>query len=401
MITDQEKIKKLLSRGVKNVIELEHLKNRLLSGEKLRIKFGIDPTASEIHIGNAIVLRKLRDFQNLGHQVIFLIGDYTAKIGDPSGRNSTRPILSDQEIKNNMATYKKQVAKILDLKKIEIRYNSEWLGKMKASDIFSLMQMTSLNKILEREDFDQRLKNQSSISSSELLYPLFQGYDSVILKADLELGGQDQLLNMLMGRELQVKFKQKPQDVMTFSLLEGLDGVKKMSKSYGNYIGLTFTPNDMFGKIMSIPDNLIIKYFTLCTDLSLAKINQLEEKLKADANPRDLKAQLAKEIVRIYHGEKSADEAEKEFDKIFKEKKVPEEIKAVKINLGGEKKLADLMFEHRLAPSKGEAARLIDQKAVEINDEVILDKHYRILFDKLGTKIIKVGKRGFLRLDIK
>lgn len=398
MIINQEKIKDILTRGVEKVVELEHLKKRLLSGEKLRVKFGIDPTASEIHLGNAVVMRKLRDFQELGHQVIFLIGDYTAKIGDPSGRNSTRPILSDKEIAANMATYKKQAAKILDLKKIEIRHNSEWLGKMKANDIFSLMQMTSLNRILEREDFSQRLKNQSSVSLSELLYPLFQGYDSVALKSDVELGGQDQLLNMLMGRELQAKFKQSPQEVMTFSLLEGLDGNKKMSKSYGNYIGITFAPNDMFGKIMSIPDNLIIKYFTLCTDLTLAEINQLEEKLKTGENPRNLKAQLAQGIVKIYHGEKEAKEAEQEFDKIFKEKEQPSEIQTYNIE-DGTYNTTELLVKTKMAPSKSEAQRLIEQGAVKINNQVEKDWKKEIKIEP--GMIVQVGKRKFIKLDTK
>jgi tyrosyl-tRNA synthetase len=398
MKIDQEKIKEILIRGVERIVDSEHLKNRLLSGEKLRIKFGIDPTASEIHLGNAVVMRKLGDLQDLGHQVIFLIGDYTAKIGDPSGRNSTRPILSDKEIAANMATYKKQAAKILDLKKIEIRHNSEWLGKMKTSDIFSLMQMTSLNRILEREDFSQRLKNQSSVSLSELLYPLFQGYDSVALKSDVELGGQDQLLNMLMGRELQGKFKQAPQDVMTFSLLEGLDGVKKMSKSYGNYVGITFAPNDMFGKVMSIPDNLILKYFTLCTDLSLANINKLEEKLKAGENPRNLKAQLAKEIVKIYHGEKRAEQAEQEFDKIFKEKEMPSEMQTYNME-HGTYNITELLVKTKIAPSKSEAQRLIEQGAVRINNQVEKDWRKEIKIE--SGMIVHVGKRKFIRLDVK
>jgi len=394
-MVDQQKIKDLLTRSVEKLIDEDNLTKRLVSGEKLRVKFGIDPTASEIHLGNAVVLRKLRDFQNLGHQVIFLIGDFTAKIGDPSGRNISRPILSDQQIKENMTTYKKQVAKILDLKKVEIRYNSEWLSKMKANDIFSLMQLVSLNRILEREDFDQRLKNQSSVSLNELLYPIFQGYDSVMLKADLELGGQDQLLNMLMGRELQVKFNQRPQDIMTFSLLVGLDGVKKMSKSYGNYIGVTFPANDMFGKIMSLPDNLMIKYFTLCTDLSLAEINQIEEKMKKGDNPRDLKASLAKKIVKIYHGEKAAEKAMKEFNKIFKEKELPSDMPTYNLQQTTYN-LMTLLVETKMTSSKTEAQRLIEQSAVKINNQVEKDWKKEI---KVGAEmIVQVGKRKFIKI---
>lgn len=397
MISQKEKIKELLTRGVEKIINREHLKKELESGKRLRVKLGIDPTASEIHLGNAVVLRKLKDFQDLGHQVIFLIGDFTAKIGDPSGRFSTRRSLTDKEIEKNMATYKKQVAKILNLDKIEIRYNSEWYNKIKLDDFFSLLQLVTVNRVLEREDFSQRLDKNLPLRLSEIFYPLLQGYDSVALKTDVEIGGQDQLLNMLMGRELQEKFGQKPQNVITLSLLEGLDGTRKMSKSYNNYIGITFELNDMFGKIMSIPDNLIIKYFILCTSVPLSEIHQIEERIKKGENPRDFKAKLAKEIVVLYHGEGKAVEAEKEFNKIFREKKLPSEIPSYKLRVMSYE-LIDLLVKTKLASSKSEAKRLILQGAVKINKKVERGWQKEIKIKK-GI-IIQVGKRKFVKLDI-
>ncbi|MFN3301881.1 MAG: tyrosine--tRNA ligase [Patescibacteria group bacterium] len=393
---DKEKIKEILTRGVEEIIDKKHLKEELEKGKKLRIKLGIDPTSSEIHLGNAVVLRKLKEFQNLGHQIIFLIGDFTAKIGDPSGRISTRRPLTDEEIKKNMANYQKQVAKILDLDKTEIRYNSEWYKKMSSTEFLSLFQLITLNRVLEREDFKNRLEKKLPLRVSEIFYPLLQGYDSVVLKTDLEIGGQDQLLNMLMGRELQEKFGQKPQDIMTLSLLEGLDGVKKMSKSYNNYIGINFEPNDMFGKIMSLPDNLIIKYFILATDLPLSEIHQIEKAMKEGANPRDFKAKLAKEIVKIYHGEKMAEEAEKEFNKIFREKKLPTKIPTWKLRTGNWH-LVDLLIKTKLATSKSEAKRLIQQGAVKINGQI--EKDWRKEIEIKKGMIIKVGPRKFVKIN--
>ncbi len=394
---DKEKIKSLLTRGVKEIIDYQHLKKELELGKKLRIKFGIDPTAPEIHLGNAVILRKLKNFQDLGHQVIFLIGDFTARIGDPSGTISIRRQLSNEEIKKNMATYKKQVAKILDLDKIEIRYNSEWYNKMKPADFFSLLSMVTVNRILEREDFKARFKKNLPLRLSEIFYPLLQGYDSVVLKSDLEIGGQDQLLNMLMGRELQEKFGQKPQDIMTMFLLEGLDGKRKMSKSYHNYIGIDFEPNDMFGKIMSLPDNLIIKYFILATDVPLSEIHQIEEEMKRGANPRDFKAKLAFEIVKIYHGQEKAKEAEKEFNRVFQKKKLPSKIPTFKLPITNYQ-LVDLLVKINLAPSKSEARRLIKQGAVKIDGKV--EKNWRKEIKIKKGMIVKVGPRRFIKLDI-
>lgn len=396
MLKNKEKIKELLTRGVEEIVDFKHLKNELESGKKLRVKLGIDPTAKEIHLGNAVVLRKLKEFQDLGHQVIFLIGDFTAKIGDPSGRVSSRKPLTDKEIKENMANYKKQVAKILDLERVEIRYNSEWYNKLKLNDFLSLTKLITLNKLLEREDFKNRLKKKLPLGVNEILYPILQGYDSFILKADVEIGGKDQLLNMLMGREIQEKLGQKPQDIITLSLLEGTDGVKKMSKSFNNFIGIDFEANEMFGKIMSIPDQLIIKYFILCTNLPLSEINEIKEKIERGENPRDFKAKLAYEIVKIYHGEKLAQKAEAEFNRIFKEKKLPTQIPVLKLK-DKELKLVDLIKKTDLVPSKSEIKRLISQGGIKIDGKV--EKNWQKKIEIKDKIIIQIGKRKFIQIE--
>jgi len=396
MLKNKEKIKELLTRGVEEIVDFKHLKNELESGKKLRIKLGIDPTAKEIHLGNAVVLRKLKEFQDLGHQVIFLIGDFTAKIGDPSGRVSSRKPLTDKEIKENMANYKKQVAKILDLERVEIRYNSEWYNKLKLNDFLSLTKLITLNKLLEREDFKNRLKKKLPLGVNEILYPILQGYDSFILKADVEIGGKDQLLNMLMGREIQEKLGQKPQDIITLSLLEGTDGVKKMSKSFNNFIGIDFEANEMFGKIMSIPDQLIIKYFILCTNLPLSEINEIKEKIEKGENPRDFKAKLAYEIVKIYHGEKLAQKAEAEFNRIFKEKKLPTQIPVLKLK-DKELKLVDLIKKTDLVPSKSEIKRLISQGGIKIDGKV--ERNWQKKIEIKDKIIIQIGKRKFIQIE--
>jgi tyrosyl-tRNA synthetase len=396
MLKNKEKIKELLTRGVEEIVDFKHLKNELESGKKIRVKLGIDPTAKEIHLGNAVVLRKLKEFQDLGHQVIFLIGDFTAKIGDPSGRVSSRKPLTDKEIKENMANYKKQVAKILDLERVEIRYNSEWYNKLKLNDFLSLTKLITLNKLLEREDFKNRLKKKLPLGVNEILYPILQGYDSFILKADVEIGGKDQLLNMLMGREIQEKLGQKPQDIITLSLLEGTDGVKKMSKSFNNFIGIDFEANEMFGKIMSIPDQLIIKYFILCTNLPLSEINEIKEKIEKGENPRDFKAKLAYEIVKIYHGEKLAQKAEAEFNRIFKEKKLPTQIPVLKLK-DKELKLVDLIKKTDLVPSKSEIKRLISQGGIKIDGKV--ERNWQKKIEIKDKIIIQIGKRKFIQIE--
>src|SRR4051812_24897524 len=309
----------LLTRGVDTIIGQDELEAALKGQRKLRIKFGVDPTRPDLHIGHAVVLNKLRKFQELGHTVIFLIGDYTTKIGDPSGKSKTRPMLSDDEIAAHVKTYLDQVGQILDVKKAEIRYNSEWLGKLSFGDLIGLASNMSVAQIIERDDFKNRLASGQELALHELLYPLMQAYDSVALEADVEFGGTDQLFNLMAGRALQKKLGQKPQIVFTCELLVGLDGSKKMSKSLDNYVGFTDAPVDMYGKVMSLPDSLIAPYYKLCTDIDLNVINELVKTLAAGANPRDAKASLAREIVRMYHSDAAALKAEDDWNKQFRD----------------------------------------------------------------------------------
>jgi len=392
-----KKIEELLNKGVDEVINKNHLEKRLKSGEKLRVKFGIDPTSPDLHLGHSIPLRKLKQFQDLGHKVIFLIGDFTARIGDPSGRAERRKPLSEKQIKENMKDYIKQAAKILDIKKVEIRYNSEWYEKKGALFLFDLTSRFTVARVMERDDFKRRIKEDIDIGVLEIIYPLMQGYDSVELGADVEVGGRDQKFNLLMGRRVQKKYGQPQQDIITLPLLEGTDGVRKMSKSYKNYISLTEPPLKMHGKIMSIPDTIIWKYFKLLTDSPPKDIEDLKNKVQylRILSPKDAKIKLAKEIVTIYHGKKAALAAEKEFERVFKEKKLPEKIAGVKIR---EKDLSllDLLVKSGLASSKSEAKRLILQKGVKIDGKVQND--WRKIIETKKGLIIQVGRRKFAKL---
>lgn len=389
-------IKTLLDRGTVEVIVKEDLEAKLKSGKKLRIKFGIDPTGSDLHIGHSVVLRKLRQFQDQGHTSILLIGDYTARIGDPTGKSETRIMLSESQIKANMEHYVEQASKILDIKKLEIRYNSEWFEKMNMAQLLELTAKKTVNQMLQREDFKKRFKNDQDISAVELLYPMMQGYDSVMLNCDLEIGGTDQLFNMMVGRDLQKRFNcEKVQDVMTLGILEGLDGVEKMSKSLNNYIGVMENPKDMYGKIMSVPDNLIIKYFELVTSISTDEIDQLRKSLEAGENPRNLKMRLAREIVTLYHDSKAAEQAEKEFIEIFSNKGLPENIELKKLN----KKtwnIIDLLAETGLTTSKSEARRLVEGGGVKVDGEKVKSVQEEIDISK--EKLIQAGKRKFLKV---
>jgi len=396
-INSKNKIEELLVRGVDEVIVKSSLEKKLKSGEKLRVKFGIDPTASDLHLGHSVPLRKLQQFQDLGHKVILLIGDFTAMIGDPSGRTDVRKPLTKKEIKLNMKGYIEQAAKVLNIKKVEIRYNSEWYEKKKAEFLTELSSRFTYARLSERDDFKRRIKQGVDISMLELFYPLLQGYDSVELKADVEIGGRDQKFNLLMARKVQKRYDLPEQDVITVPLLEGTDGVRKMSKTYKNYIGLKESGSEMYGKIMSIPDNIVWKYFVLLTDVSLKEIEDMQKKKKSMLlNPRDIKARLAKEIVEIYHSKKAALDAEKEFDKVFKEKKAPTKIPGIKIK---EKKLPilDLLIKAELVSSKAEAKRLILQKGVKI-DEKVQDNWQKDVEIKKGM-IIQIGKRRFVKLN--
>jgi tyrosyl-tRNA synthetase len=379
----------LLKRGVKEIIDKESLEKKLNSGKKLRVKFGIDPTAPDIHLGHTVPLRKLRQFQDLGHKIVLVIGDFTAQIGDPSLQDKTRPPLSKEQVEKNAQTYLDQAGKILRLEKTEIKRNSQWFSKMNLGDFLKIESCFTVQRILERDDFEKRLKQGRDLRFHEIDYPILQAYDSVILKADLEIGGTDQKFNMLAGRRLQEKMGVPVQDIMTLEILVGTDGQRKMSKSYGNYIGILEKPEEMYGKIMSLPDGQIIPYFELCTDISLEEIKKIQ-------NPRDQKARLAYEIVKLYHGENEAKEAEAEFNRVFKEKLYPSEIPEVHFH--GNWHLIDLLVNLRLAKSRSEAGRLIEQAGVKINGKTEADKFAKI--EIVDGMIIQVGKRRFVKIRV-
>jgi tyrosyl-tRNA synthetase len=386
----------LLTRGVDQIVGLPELEQALASKKQLRIKFGVDPTRPDLHIGPAVTLRKLRQFQDLGHTVIFLMGDYTTKVGDPSGKSKTRPMLTDEEIAHNVKTYLKQVGKILDVKKAEIRYNSEWLSKLSFGDLIGLASNVSVAQTIERDDFKNRLASGQELALHELLYPLMVSYDSVVLEADVEIGGGDQLFNFLAGRSLQKKLGQIPQIVFTCELLVGLDGSKKMSKSLDNYVSFTDEPLNMYGKIMSLPDNLIAPYYKLCTEISLDVIDGLVKTLASGANPRDSKASLAREIVRIYHSDAAALSAEDDWNKQFREGGRPEVIDEVVVSRNAD--LIDILVHSEMATSKTNARQLIEQGGVKLDDSVIVTGQTISL--KNG-QILQVGKRRYLKIRIK
>lgn len=386
----------ILKKGTADIIIKEELEKKLSSKKKLRVKFGIDPTGSDLHLGHAVPLRKLKQFQDRGDTAILLIGDYTAMIGDPSGKSETRVMLSQEQVKKNMEHYVEQASKVLDLKKLEIRYNSEWFGKMTMADVLKLTSHKTVSQMLQREDFKNRMKNNQDIATTELLYPIMQGYDSVMLESDIEIGGTDQTFNMLVGRDLQKAFKCKTvQDIVTVPILEGLDGVEKMSKSLNNYIGITESPKDIFGKTMSIPDALILKFFELTTELSLEEIEKIKESLEKGENPRNLKVRLAKELVTLYHSKKAATDAEQEFINMFQKKQLPDVIEEKKLKQT-KWKLIDLLAETGLAASKGEARRLIEQGGVKVDEEKISSITEEIDISK--GKLLQVGKRKWLRV---
>ena len=392
-----------LKKGAVEIIREEDLRAKLEKSQKmgkpLRVKLGADPTAPDIHIGHTVVIRKLKAFQELGHTVIFLIGDFTGMIGDPTGKSVTRPPLSREEILANAETYKTQIFKLLDPEKTEIRFNSEWMEKFSAADFVKLTSRVTVKQILERDDFEKRMREEKPIALHELLYPLVQGYDSVALEADVELGGTDQKFNLLVGRNLQREYDQEPQVLITTPLLEGLDGVQKMSKSLGNYIGIDEEPNQMFGKIMSISDDLMWKYYELLTDLGDDEINALRFRCESGAtNPRDAKVQLAKHIIKDFHSEEDANTAEENFVNQFSKGQMPDDIEEVSL-ASQTWNLAELLTETNLAPSKKEAKRLIEQGGVKIDGEKVSDVQAEIKLKKQESFIIQVGKRKFLQIS--
>jgi tyrosyl-tRNA synthetase len=395
-----------LQKGSVEIIRVEELKAKLeraeKTGQKLRVKAGFDPTAPDLHLGHTVLIRKLKHFQDLGHTVIFLIGDFTGLIGDPSGRNITRKQLSKEQVLENAETYKQQVFKILDPEKTELAFNSHWFSPMASEDFIRLASRYTVARMLERDDFSNRMKNNQPISIHEMLYPLVQGYDSVALKADVELGGTDQKFNLLVGRELQKEYGQEPQVVLTMPILEGLDGVQKMSKSLGNYIGIKDAPLDMFGKIMSISDDLMYRYYELCTDWSMTQIEQLRQQVAdGSQHPKTAKVELAKMIVAGFHSAAAAQTAEEEFNRIFAQKLVPDQLEEKKLSCQpGKIRLSKLLAQTGLAASVGEAGRLMEQEAVSLNDQKVTDTKTEIDLSLPAEFIVKVGKRRFARIII-
>lgn len=389
-----------LKKGTVDLIREEDLRKKLERSTKtkkpLRVKLGLDPTAPDIHLGHTVVIRKLKAFQDLGHTVIFLIGDFTGMIGDPSGKNVTRPPLSREEVNANAETYKRQMFKLLDPEKTELRFNGEWMDKFTAADFVKLCAKTTVKQILERDDFTKRMAEEKPISLHELLYPLTQGYDSVALSADVELGGTDQKFNLLMGRNLQREFEQEPQVIITTPLIEGLDGVQKMSKSLNNYIGITESASEMFGKVMSISDELMWKYYELLTDLTPAEISNLRSEIENGENPRNVKVNLAKLIIKDFHSQEDADAAEDEFNRRFVQKEIPDEIEEKKI-ASGNYNLAQLLADTGLAESKSKARGLIEQGGVKVNGEKATAGNAEIAIDGDGV-LLQVGKRKFLKV---
>lgn len=385
-----------LKKGVVDFISEEELRRKLQRsieiGVPLRVKLGADPTAPDIHLGHTVVIRKLRAFQELGHTAVFLIGSFTGMIGDPSGKTSTRPPLSPDDVRANAETYRTQIFKLLDPDKTEIRFNSEWMDKFTAADFVKLCSRVTVRQILERDDFEKRMREERPIALHELIYPLVQAYDSVALKADVELGGTDQKFNLMLARNLQKQYGQEPQVVMTTPLLEGLDGVQKMSKSLNNYIGITESAFEMFGKIMSISDELMWRYYELLTDLTPSEIERMK---KSDENPRNLKANLAKLIIKDFHSEQAAKEAEEEFNRLFVRKELPEQMQEFELP-AGKYEVSDLLFQTNLVASKKEAKRLIEQGGVKISGERVSNVKAEIELN--GELVIQVGKRKFMKV---
>jgi tyrosyl-tRNA synthetase len=385
-------------RGAQEILLEAELTKKLTRGKPLRVKAGFDPTAPDLHLGHTVLINKLRQFQDFGHEVIFLIGDFTSLIGDPSGRNATRPRLSPEEVKENARTYERQIFKILDREKTVIDFNSRWMSAMNAAGLVEIAAKHTVARMLERDDFAKRYRAGQPIAIHEFLYPLVQGYDSVALKADVELGGTDQKFNLLVGRQLQEAYGQEPQVVLTMPLLEGLDGVQKMSKSVGNYVGIDEPPNDMFGKLMSISDQLMWRYYELLSFRSSAAIATLQREVSAGRNPRDVKFELAKEIVARFHDKSAADGAQADFVARFQKGQLPADIRKVTLQPGTAKlKIANLLKDAGLAQSTTAAYRLIDQGAVRVDREKISDRD-RVM--EAGTYIVQVGKRDFAEVTV-
>lgn len=401
MSTEVQKQLKILREGVVDLISEEELEERLTqsarTGTPLRIKYGADPSAPDLHLGHTVPLRKLKVFQDLGHTIVFIIGDFTARIGDPTQRSETRPMLTRQEVNRNAITYQEQVFRILDARKTEVRYNSEWLDRMKPEDFLKLTAEYTVARLLERDDFEKRYRTCQPIALVEFMYPLLQGYDSVKVESDIELGGTDQKFNLLVGRDLQKSAGQKPQMVMTLPLLEGTDGVQKMSKSYGNYIAIEDEPQDMYGKVMSIPDKLLTNYYRYASGLESPEVEKILRSLKnGSAHPRDVKAKLAQHIVSLYHTPEKAEAAAEEFDTIFRNKGLPDEIETLLLHMN-QRDLVTVLKEAGMVSSKSEARRLVEQGGVKVDQVKITDPQYTV--PEAGPVLIQCGKRKFAKIQ--
>ena len=390
---------KLINRGTDEILTESDLKKKLDSGKQLIIKAGFDPTAPDLHLGHTVLLNKLRHFQDLGHRVVFLIGDFTGRIGDPSGTNKTRPTLDAKDLEENAKTYEKQVFKILKKDLTDVRFNSEWCEKLGADGLIRLAAKYNVARMLERDDFSKRFSENKSIAIHEFLYPLVQGYDSVALKADVELGGTDQKFNLLVGRELQRDYDQEPQVVITVPILEGLDGVKKMSKSLNNYVAIDEEPDEMFGKIMSISDNLMWRWFELLSFMSEDEINSLKKEMQDGKNPRDIKFILAEEIVDRFHKDGDGQKCKELFLNRFQKGQIPENVDSVKVNIDGESiLLVNLLKETNMIASVSEGNRLIKQGGIKVNSEKVNDPKFEISIN--SENLYQVGKRRFLKIKI-
>tara|TARA_A100001015_G_scaffold61709_1_gene68004 strand:- start:178 stop:1362 length:1185 start_codon:yes stop_codon:yes gene_type:complete len=386
----------LIKRGIDEVLTEEDLVSKLKSKKQLTVKVGFDPTAPDLHLGHTVILNKMRHFQDLGHKVVFLIGDFTGRIGDPSGKNKTRPSLDKKELEKNAKTYSDQVFKILNKDLTDIRFNSEWCEDLGADGIIGLASKYNLGRMLERDDFSKRYKANQQIAIHEFLYPLIQAYDSIALNADVEMGGTDQKFNLLVGRELQRTFDQEPQVCITLPILEGLDGTNKMSKSLDNYVGINEAPDEMFGKIMSISDDLMWRWFELLSFRPINEVNELKKEVKSGMNPRDTKILLAEEIIERFHSKEDAENAKKTFLDRFQKGAKPKDIEAFSISLDDDIAIGNLLKESGLVQSTSEAMRLVKQGAVKINDEKIDDP--KLSIEKNQELLVQVGKRRFLKI---
>ena len=390
-------VKRILTRNVSEVVIKKELEERLLSGKKLKVKFGIDPTGAYLTLGHMVVIRKLREFQEAGHEISLLFGNFTAQIGDPTGKSEARKPLTAEQVENNARTYLEQVGKVLDLSNVKVVWNADWLGKFQFADVLKLASNFTVAQMLERDMFQERIKKDQPIGLHEFLYPLMQGYDSVALQSDVELGGTDQMFNMMAARPLQKAAGQSPQSILTVKLLVGTDGVKKMGKSDHNFIAVLDEPREMFGKVMSIPDSAIVNYFEMCTNLEDDEIKAIEKKLQKGENPRNLKIELGKAIVAMYHSTEAAEEAATEFSNIFSKKGIPDQIDTILVDTP-DKPLSELLVEHNLVKSKGEVRRLIDGGGLKVDQNKITD--YNAVLDLQKEQIVQIGKRTFVKFKL-